>query len=104
MSRSGLFDDETPDLSQFTTKQNEAAYPAADVVRRVADAGGFPSRAVPAPAREPMTYRTGRTATLTVKTTPSALETFYGIARKRGWKVGETFERAVELLLKQESE
>ena len=66
----------------------------------MSEAGGFPSRAIPAPIREPMTYRTGRSATFATKTRPETLDAFYAIAKKQGWKVGETFEKAVELLAK----
>ena len=45
-----------------------------------------------------MTYRTGRSATFTTKTRPEVLDIFYAIAQQQGWKVGETFEKAVELL------
>ena len=54
--------------------------------------------ATPVYRREPLTYRTGRTATFSVKTMPSALDAFYAIARTQGWKAGETFERAIEAL------
>lgn len=103
MNRPSVFDDDDLDLAQFTPKADTAA-PSNELVRRVADAGGFPSRAAQpfVPQREPLTYRTGRTATFTVKTTPSTIERFYDIARRKGWKVGETFERAVELLVRED--
>jgi hypothetical protein len=103
MSRPGIFDeDETLDLSQFKPKEADdtTASPHNDVVRQVADAGGFPSR-LPQPfvqRRQPRTYRTGRSAVFTVKTLPATLDDFYAISERKGWKVGETFERAVELL------
>jgi hypothetical protein len=69
----------------------------AQTVRRIAEAGGFPARDA-AHRREPLTYRTGRSATLSVKTTPAAMDAFYAIARAQGWKAGETFENAVQAL------
>jgi len=103
--RPSVFDGEDLDLAKFQTKPAtstgaQQSPPGPDLVRQVANAGGFPSRA-PAPLpRQPRTYRTGRSATFATKTTPETLETFYAIAEKRGWKVGETFEKAVELLAK----
>jgi hypothetical protein len=108
MNRPSAFDDDDLDLSQFTPKgnANQPAHPPADLIRQVADVGGFPSRAAQTfvPRREPLTYRTGRTGVFTTKTLPATIDAFYAIARKKGWRVGETFERAVEALLKQEGE
>jgi hypothetical protein len=107
MNRPSAFDDDDMNLSQFTPKgAADQPVPPADLIRQVADAGGFPSRAAQpyVPRREPLTYRTGRTAVFTAKTLPSTLDAFYAIARKKNWKVGETFERAVEALLRQEGE
>jgi len=102
MERPKLFDDDL-NLDQFAPKVGSDTYEVpADTIRKIADEGGFPSRSAtvyqPSTKRLPMTYRTGRTATLSVKTTPAALEAFYDVARSQGWKAGETFERAVEML------
>jgi len=43
-------------------------------------------------------HRTGRTATVTLKTTPVASNRFYEIAEARGWLIGEAFERAIAAL------
>lgn len=51
--------------------------------------------------RVPRTYRTGRTETIAVKTTPDAVATFYALADRLNLKVGETFERAVEALARE---
>jgi len=48
--------------------------------------------------REPMLYRTGRSASFSCRTTPETIETFYTIARESGWRAGETFEHAVRAL------
>lgn len=106
-NRPGVFDDDDLNLSEFKPKDaTDQPVPAADFIRQVADAGGFPSRAAQpyVPKREPMTYRTGRSGVFTTKTLPSTIEAFYAIAKKKGWKVGETFERAVEALVRQEGE
>jgi hypothetical protein len=42
--------------------------------------------------------RTGRTVTVTLKTTPEYSNRFYALAEARGWLVGETFERALDAL------
>jgi hypothetical protein len=47
-----------------------------------------------------MVYRTGRNVTISVKTTADTVEKFYRLAEKLGWKAGETFENAVEGLVK----
>jgi hypothetical protein len=47
-----------------------------------------------------MVYRTGRNVTISVKTTAETVENFYRLAEKLGWKAGETFENAVEGLVK----
>jgi hypothetical protein len=101
MTRPKVFDD--IDLSVFSPKDdgNAPAVPA-DTVRAVAVESGFASRlpvvSSTATARRPLVYRTGRTATFSVKTTPIAVDAFYSIARDQGWKAGETFEHAVQAL------
>jgi hypothetical protein len=79
--------------------------PAADQIRALADPAGFTSRegrtAAPPPTvpkRTPRIHRTGRTATLSLKTTPDAFERFYALADRKKWLVGETFEKALAAL------
>ena len=48
--------------------------------------------------RLPLTYRTGRNVTVSVKTTPKTVDAFYELARSQGWKAGETFEQAIQAL------
>jgi hypothetical protein len=78
------------DLSGFVPKKKppvpEAAQASAPIQRAV---------------RVPRTYRTGRSETIAVKTTPEAAETFYALADRLHLKVGETFERAVEALARE---
>lgn len=59
-----------------------------------------PDTAPPPPSagREPMLYRTGRSASFSCRTTPETIETFYAVARESGWRAGETFEHAVRAL------
>jgi hypothetical protein len=90
-----IFDDEP---------QPAPARPAPEQVRALAEASNFPSReGRPAPPvapqrRAPRTYRTGRTVTFSVKTTPEAYSLIYAIADRQDWKVAETFERALAAL------
>jgi hypothetical protein len=88
--------DDDDDLSRF-------APPSVDRIREVATAGGFPSRQTPPlitprPPREPYRYRTGRTEQFSARIRPEAFDAFYDIARKNGWKIGETVEAALAAL------
>jgi hypothetical protein len=60
---------------------------------------GAPPPAVPLLRRGQ--HRTGRTATLTLKTTPEYSNRFYALAEAQGWLIGETFERAIDALEQQ---
>ena len=92
MSRSGLDNvAEDLDLSGFEPKRKPAPPPAQTSTPAMA----------PHPGRVPRTYRTGRTETIAVKTTPDAASTFYALADRLNLKVGETFERAVEALARE---
>lgn len=48
--------------------------------------------------RLPLTYRTGRNVTVSVKTTQETVDAFYELARSQSWKAGETFEQAIRAL------
>jgi len=78
--------------------------PTPEQVRTVADAASFRSResapamVTPAARRPPRTYRTGRTATFSVKARPDSIDAFYAIAERHNWKAAETFERALAAL------
>jgi hypothetical protein len=98
-----LIDDDT-EVERFTPKRkvrSEASQREDMNFRRLAAEAGFPSRAPKTPHREPMIWRTGRSATFATKSRPELLESFYEIVRQNGWKVSETFEVAVELLIKE---
>jgi hypothetical protein len=91
MSRSGLDNvGDDIDLSGFEAKKKPAT-------PTPAQAQGPVQRA----ARAPRIYRTGRSETIAVKTTPDAAATFYALADRLNLKVGETFERAVEALARE---
>jgi hypothetical protein len=107
-NRAGVFDDDLGDV-----RPRPATEPGK--VRQVAEAAGFRSRepshaaaatrhpAAPAAAgkREPRRYRTGRNQQLNIKATPEAIESFYAVAERQGWVLGETFERAIAALLRE---
>lgn len=70
----------------------------------VAEASGFKSREAPKTeiAGEghvtPRRRRTGRNAQFNLKARPDTIEAFCTIADQQGWGLGETLEKAVELL------
>ncbi|SDF45085.1 hypothetical protein [Limimaricola pyoseonensis] len=93
--------------------------PAAEETRQAAEKLGFRSRearAVPTPAPAPAApepaappqggaggrvqrrRRTGRNAQLNLKARPETIAAYTAIADAQGWGLGETLERAVELL------
>ena len=101
--RAGVFED---DLSDFQPRP--AARP--EEVRRLAEGAGFRSRdpqpvsqgqMLAAERREPRRYRTGRNQQFNIKARPEAIESFYAIADRQGWVLGETFERAISALLRE---
>lgn len=105
-TRPSIFDDPL-DLSGFTPKPAAPAAPAPQQLDQLSQGSKFRSREAPpeaapaapaAPKRPPRLHRTGRNATLSVKTTPAAIELFYQLADRAELKVGETFERALAAL------
>ena len=85
--------------------------PARAEVAKAAEALGFKSReAKSAPEPEPMPEpagagqgtqrrrRTGRNAQFNLKARPETIEAYCTLADAQGWGLGETLERAVELL------
>jgi hypothetical protein len=100
--RPNIFDEASElDVSSFGPKPApDLAAPPIDQVRAVTAAANFQSRepaATPTP-RQARRYRTGRTAQFNVRTTPATVDAFYAIADRKGWKVGETLERALAAL------
>lgn len=106
-NRSKLFDDDF-DVSEFkpTEAKKEPSAPRPEV-KKAAAAAGFHSReakVVPLLEKpavvEQRRRRTGRNAQLNLKAKPETIAEFTAIADKNGWGLGETLEKAVELLLK----
>jgi hypothetical protein len=94
------------DLSSFKPRQAPVPRPPSGVIDRAAEAAGFRSR-------EPRTTeptggegdstrqrrrRTGRNAQFNLKARPETIAAYCALADRMGWGLGETFERAVELL------
>lgn len=91
------------DLDSFTpSSQRRSTIPKPE-----AAAAGFTSReptSVPAPAAKQRRRRTGRNAQINIKATPETIAQFYAAADTIGCGVGEAFEIAVDLLLKEISD
>lgn len=72
--------------------------------RMIAEASGFKSREAPKPERAgegsalPRRRRTGRNVQFNLKARPETIAAFCKIADQQGWGLGETLEKAVELL------
>ena len=118
--RASIFDQGPEiDISGFTPRTT--AMPAAerDQVKEISEAANFVSRepAISAPpatsapvartwreaqrepiVREPRRHRTGRNIQLNIKARAETIERFYAIADRKGWVLGETFERAIAAL------
>jgi hypothetical protein len=98
-------EDDTLNLDRFKPKPTGASdRPGPQDLREIAERTKFVSREAKEtpPPRVPLLrrgqHRTGRTATVTLKTTPECSNRFYALAEAQGWKIGETFERAIEAL------
>jgi hypothetical protein len=103
--RASVFDAESElDVSGFAPKPAVSAKARPEQVRAVSEAANFQSREPPRqsaagpPKREPRRYRTGRNIQLNIKARADVIEAFYDIADRKGWVLGETFERAVAAL------
>jgi hypothetical protein len=103
--RTSIFEKDSLDISGFKPKTGQARGPDPAQIDEVSQPK-FKSREAepvsqPSTKRLPMVYRTGRNTTFSVKTTPATVDSFYDIARRQGWKAGETFERAIEALMRE---
>lgn len=104
------FDDALDDLNlnewQPAKPKASKTKPAADITAKVAKASGFESREVkPEKAQDKGSgnvrrRRTGRNAQFNLKAKPETIEAYCAIADAQGWGLGETLEKAVELLEK----
>jgi hypothetical protein len=107
MERASVFD-QGPDIDISGFKPRTAAKPAAqpDQVKAISETASFVSRepiratrqTAPPAAREPRRHRTGRNIQLNIKARAETIERFYAIADRKGWVLGETFERAIAAL------
>ena len=88
------FGSELEQLDAWNPQPPSAPRPNQDAIRHVAAAAGFSSR-------EPQLVRgrrTGRNMQLNLKARPDTIAAFCAIADANGWGLGETLEKAVELL------
>lgn len=102
-SRPNIFDD--IDLSEFGPKAETPPPPAPEVVEKVSEEGGFPSRAPrrrasapeppPAAPRRQLTAKTGRTVLLNARITQRAHDRFHDIveAERLRYEAGEITHR-----------
>jgi len=107
MERASVFD-QGPDIDVSGFRPRTAAKPAAqpEQVKAISETASFVSREpIRAPrqtaepvAREPRRHRTGRNIQLNIKARADAIERFYAISDRKGWVLGETFERAIAAL------
>lgn len=104
-------EDDALNLDRFKPKPPEASRPGLEDLRGIAERTKFVSReghGTQQPAKVPLLrrgqHRTGRSATVTLKTTPDASNRFYALAQAHGWLIGEAFERAVAALERETAE
>ncbi len=97
------------DLSEFTPCRAPEPRPPLGDTSRAAEASGFRSResststyppgdvgeGPPAPQRR---RRTGRNAQFNLKAKPETIAAYCALADRMGWGLGETLEKAVEIL------
>jgi len=105
--RAGIFDDDEIDVSGFVPRTAPASTIPPERVRAVSEGASFRSREPAAPPtqnrsevtrREPRRHRTGRNVQLNIKARAETIESFYAIADREGWVLGEAFEHAVQAL------
>jgi hypothetical protein len=105
--RASVFD-QGPEIDITGFKPRTATKPAAqpEQVKAISETASFVSREpIRAPrqtaapvAREQRRHRTGRNIQLNIKARAETIERFYAIADRKGWVLGETFERAIAAL------
>ena len=97
------------DLSEFKPRRAPEPRPQSGDTSRAAEASGFRSREAktstilpgdagegpPAPQRR---RRTGRNAQFNLKAKPETITAYCALADRMGWGLGETLEKAVDLL------
>ncbi|MER2266673.1 stability/partitioning determinant [Methylobacterium oxalidis] len=105
------FGDELDDFdpAAWTKPAAPIAKPVPEQTRHAAEAAGFRSRepakveAAHSPAPQQRRRRTGRNVQFNIKTRAETIEAFTRIADANGWGLGETFERATELLEREQA-
>lgn len=90
------------DLSDFH-QGSAGAKAAKGETEKAAEAAGFTSREPKpgAPAPRQRRRRTGRNVQFNIKSRQETIDAFCSVADEKGWGLGETLERAVELLLQE---
>ena len=97
------------DLSEFKPRPAPTPRPAREETSKAAEAAGFRSREAKmasgsssspgegAPVQQ-RRRRTGRNAQFNLKARPETIAAYCALADRMGWGLGETLEKAVELL------
>jgi len=95
------------DLTEFKPRHAPVARPESGETSRAAEAAGFRSRESKMPDAQPggaggapqqRRRRTGRNAQFNLKARPETIAAYCALADRMGWGLGETLEKAVELL------
>jgi len=95
------------DLSEFKPRQAPVPRPSSGEISRAAEASGFRSREPKAAessdngAGETVSQRrrrTGRNTQFNLKVRQETVDAYCALADRMGWGLGETLEKAVELL------
>lgn len=95
------------DLSEFKPRKAPVSRPQSGETNKAAEAAGFRSRE-PKVVQNPVSgaggaasqrrRRTGRNAQFNLKARPETIAAYCALADRMGWGLGETLEKAVELL------
>ncbi len=95
------------DLTEFKPRRAPAVRPQSGETSRAAEAAGFRSREAKESEKiadgaggavQQRRRRTGRNAQFNLKARPETIAAYCAIADQMGWGLGETLEKAVELL------
>lgn len=97
------FGDALKDLGGFAPEPRKREMPDPASLAEAGVLSGFHRREAEKPPEQTppsktRRRRTGRNAQINIKTTPETIAAFYALADANGWGIGETFEKAVNLL------
>ena len=103
---SGPMADFDPAEWELPKRKAAVAKQEPEQVKKVAEVSGFQSREPKKVAKRPIEgkaasvrrRRSGRNAQFNLKAKPETIEAYCSIADAQGWVLGETLEKAVELL------